>query len=238
LAQRNPTLRRTGLIFFSFAIVLGIMIILMRAVPDLEASMYGFIQYNYPRLSSLTCPMLMTTFDTAPVTVKLTNPLDRTLSWYVDAQFSPNIVLSDTSQRFDLQPGESKVLSWEVDQKNIDLGNFIFARAFATSSSTLPMREATCGTFVLDLPFKDGPVIFYAILLLCMVGVPLGLVLWSRHASKTDPGAGSQTWWMRFIILVVAIGIIAALFNVWFLALLMVFLSLLSTAVFLIPRKV
>jgi hypothetical protein len=42
---------------------------------------------------------------------------------------------------------------------------------------------------------------------------------------------------MRFLALVVVLGITAAIFNVWFLALLMVFLTLLATAVYLVPRK-
>jgi hypothetical protein len=238
LAQRNPTLRRVGFIIFSISIILAVFLILVRAVPDLEASMYGFIQYNYPKLSSLRCPMLMTTLDREPVTVRLKNPLDRSLSWYVDTQFSPNIVTTDTSERFDLPPGGSKVLSWEVDQSNIDLGNFILARTFASSSSDLPMREATCGTLVLNLPFKGGPVIFYAILVLCVIAAALGLFLWSRNYNVTDPGAVSQTWWMRFMAIVLAVGIITAMLNNWFLALVMVFLALLATGVFLIPRKV
>ncbi len=238
MAQRNPTLRHVGMFAFSIYIILGVILILVRAVPDLEATMYGFIKYNYPRLTSLTCPVLMTSRDQEPVTVKLRNPLDRSLSWYVDAQFSTNIIISDTSERFDLQPGESRVLSWDVDQNNLDLGYFIFARAFASSSSSLPMREATCGTLVLDLPIKGGPVIYFTILILSVIGAAVGLLLWSRNFDLTDPGAVSQTWWMRFITLVVAIGIIAGILNIWFLALLMVFLVLLTTGVFLIPRKV
>ena len=238
MAQRNPTLRRMGVITFSISIIFGVILILVRAVPDLEATMYGFIKYNYPRLTSLTCPVLMTSQDQEPVSVKLRNPLDRSLSWYVDAQFSPNIIISDTSERFDLQPGESRVLSWDVDQKNVDLGYFIFARAFASSSSSMPMREATCGTLVLDLPIKGGPAIFFTVLILSAIGAAVGLLLWSRNYDVTDPGAVSQTWWMRFITLVVAIGIITAIFNIWFVALLMVFLVLLTTGVFLIPRKV
>ncbi len=238
MAQRNPTLRRVGIIVFSISIFFGVILILVRAIPDLEATMYGFIKFNYPRLSSLRCPMLMTTLDRAFVSVKLNNPLDRTLSWSVNAQFSPNIVLSDTSQSFDLQPGESKEISWNVDQTNIDLGNFIFARAFASSTSSLPMREATCGTLVLNLPFKGGTTLFYIFLVLSISGAAVGLFLWSRYADVSDPGTGSQAWWMRFITLVVVIGIIAGILGSWFLALLMVFLALLATGAFMIPRKV
>jgi hypothetical protein len=53
----------------------------------------------------------------------------------------------------------------------------------------------------------------------------------------SDSGTVSQTWWMRFITLVVAIGIVAAILNAWFLALLMIFLALLTTGVVLIPHK-
>jgi hypothetical protein len=238
VAQRNPTVRRVGSIIFSFAILLGVILTLVRAVPDLEATMYGFIKYKYPRLTSLTCPVLMTSLDSETVTAKLHNPLDRALSWNVDAQFSSNFEITDTSQRFELQPGESRLLSWNVGQENVDLGYFIFARAFASSSSTLPMRESTCGTLVLNIPFKGGPIIFYAVLFLSLLGATLGLIMWSRHADMSDSGAVSQTWWMRFIALVVAIGVIGGIFNFWFMALLMVFLALLATGVFFIPRKV
>jgi hypothetical protein len=238
LAQRNPTLRRVGIIIFSIAILLGITLILVRVIPDLEASMYGFFRANYPSLSSLNCPVLMTRLDHEPVTVKLSNPLDRQLTWNVKAQFSPNVVITETSERFNLPPGGTKVVSWDVDQNNIDLGNFILVYAFASSSSSLPMREATCGTLVLNLPFKGGPVIFYTVLILSVIGIALGLLLWSHYSDKIDPGSVSQSWWMRLTTLVVVIGIIAALLNMWFLALLMVLLALLSTSVFLAPRTV
>ncbi len=237
MARRNPTLRRIGFIIFLIAIVLGFILILVRAEPDLESTLYGFIKFNYPRLTSLTCPVLMTTLDRELVTVKLHNPLDRVLTWHVQAQFSPNIVLTETSERVDLQPGESRLLSWEVGQENVDLGYFIFARVFASSSSTLPMRESTCGTLVLDLQFNGGPTIFYAVLILSAFGLALGLILWFRFADPSDSGIMSHTWWMRFIALVIVIGVIAAIFNSWFFALLMAFLALLLMGVILMPRK-
>jgi hypothetical protein len=237
LAQRKQTLRRVGLITFCTSILFGIILILLRAEPDLEATMYGFAKYNYPSLKSLSCPVLMTSLDSEPVIVKLRNPLDQPLSWNVDAQFSSNSMITDTSEHINLKPGESRVLSWDVGQENVDLGYFIFTRVFASSSSSLPMRESTCGTLVLNLPFKGGPTIFYAILLLSVFGAVIGWILWLRYAEMSDSGTVSQTWWMRFITLVVAIGIVAAILNAWFLALLMIFLALLTTGVVLIPRK-
>ncbi len=100
------------------------------------------------------------------------------------------------------------------------------------------MREATCGTYVLSLPIKGGPVIFYIAMGLTVIGVGVGLWLLARHTEMSDPNVVSGLWWMRVITLFVAIGLVAGMFNAWFLALLMIFLIVLATAVFLVPNKV
>jgi hypothetical protein len=236
--HRNLSLRRVGFISFSIAIFLGVLLILARAMPDLESTMYGFIKYGYPRLTSLSCPVLMTLQDREPVTVRLRNPLDKNLSYYVNAQFSSGVMISTIDQRVELQPGETKTLSWEVGKENIDLGNFIFARVFTSAASSLGMRESTCGTFVVKLPVRGGPVIFYAISFLAVLGAAVGLLLWFRHSEMSQPDVISQSLWMRFIAMVVAVGIMAGILNLWFFAILTVLLALLTTSVFLIPRKI
>ncbi|NJD58889.1 MAG: hypothetical protein FIA98_05765, partial [Anaerolineae bacterium] len=160
MAQRNPSLRKVGFIIFSVAIVMAALLILVKAVPDLESTLYGFIKFNYPRLYSLSCPVLMTPLDQLPVTIRLHNSLDRNLKWFVEAQFSAPGLMDTYDQTLELQPGETRKLSWQVCKQNIDLGNFIFARVFTSATTASGMQEATCGTFVLKLPFSGGPVIY------------------------------------------------------------------------------
>jgi hypothetical protein len=238
VAQLNPTLRKTGLIMFSIASLLAILLILARAIPDLESTMYGFIKYDYPRLTSLACPVLMTTQDSLPVTIRLHNSLDRNLKWFVEAQFSAPYMIETNDQTLELQPGESRKLSWEVDNQNVDLGFFIFARVFSSAATTAGMREATCGTLVLNLPFGGGPVIFYGLLVISVILAGVGFLLWKRNALMSDDGVTSRFWWMRFMSIVLVVGLVTALINSWFAALVMVMLAILCTAVYMIPRKV
>jgi hypothetical protein len=227
-----------GFIIFTVAIVMAVLLILARAIPSLESTLYGFIKYNYPRLYSLSCPVLMTPLDQQPVTIRLHNSLDRNLKWFVEAQFSTPALMDTSDQTLELQPGETRKLVWQVDKHNIDLGNFIFARVFTSAATASGMQEATCGIFVLNLPFSGGPVIYYATLALTVVAAGLGFLLWKRNTELSDPGASSLLWWMSFMCLVIAIGLICALLGFWFVALVMVLLTLLTTGVYLIPRKV
>jgi hypothetical protein len=237
LTQQNPILRRVGIISFSIAIFLGILVILVRAVPDMESTMYGFIKYGYPRLSTLSCPVLMTTVDRLPITMRFHNSLDKPLGIYVNAQLSTFVMIVNSEERVYLQPGETRSFSWEVGKENIDLHNFIFARVFTSAATASGMREATCGTLVLNLPFNGGPVIFYASLVLAALAGGVGLWLWPRNSDMSDSAVVSQGWWMRFVAFVIAVGVVAVILNWWFLGILTLVLTMLSLSVFLIPRK-
>ncbi len=237
MAQRNPNLRRTGSILFSVAILFGVLLTIVKAEPDFEATMYGFTIFHYPRLTSFHCPVLMTSQDRQNVTARLSNRLDRPISWYVNSQFSSESAIISTDERIDLQPGERKEVVWEVGNENVVLGYYIFAYTLASSVSTPPRLESTCGTLVLKLPFKGGPIIFYDSLILAIMGAAIGWILWSRHADMGDAKIVSQTLWMRFMTVLVTVCVILSLFISWFLALLLVFVAFLASIVYLTQNK-
>jgi len=238
MVQQKPILRKLGLIFFSIAILLGILLNLVTAWPDMEARLYGFVKYTTNSLSSLSCPVLMTTLDREPVTIRLHNSLDKPIIWPVRAEFSAPLEIITVDEKVELQPGETKTISWVVGKENIDLSMFIFARVFAFPASSKAMAESTCGTFILPLPIKGGPFIFYLSLFLTALGIGVGLWLWQRHSDMSDSAVFAQLSRMRFITLVIAVGIIASILSWWPLAILTLALTLVTLSVFLIPRKV
>lgn len=199
--------------------------------------LYGFIKYNYPPIPSLSCPLLMTRADREPVTIRLNNPLDKPVTWTIRYQFSTNLLMETQNERVELQPGETRILSRVVGEENIDLNNYIFARIFTSSSSSLKMRESTCGTLVLNLPFKGGPVIYYTSLIFTIICAAVGLLLWFRYRDKSDPVVASQSTWMLFTTVIIAVGLIASYFDWWFLGILILALAFLSLGVFIISRK-
>ncbi len=234
----NPALRRVGFIFFWIYIILGILLNLARSWPDLESTMYGFIKFGYPRLSTLSCPVLMTTLDRLPVTIRLHNSLNRPLSLYIDAQFSSFVLITNSEQSIVLQPGENRSFAWEVGKENIDLHSFIFGRVFTSASTSAGMREATCGTLVLNLPIKGGPMLFYACLVLTIIAGLCALWLMSRYNDKADPAAVSQGWWMFFLALVVAVGVVSGLVKFWFLGVITLILIMLTLSLGLMSHKI
>lgn len=237
MAQRNPTLRRVGLIVFSIAILLGLLLTLLRAVPDFEASQYIFYNYGYPKLVSLRCPVLMTVRDLENVTIQLHNTLNRDLRYYIEAQFSAPLLMNPSVQHPELAPGEIRKLTWPVSEQNIDLGNFIFARVYTSASIPNGRHESTCGTVVLSLPFKGGPELYYALLFLTVLALGIGLWLWFRYRNLANAAMRSRSAWMIFISVVIVVGLVLSVFNIWLVAILMVFLALLGIVVYVLPQS-
>lgn len=235
--KQNPVLRRLGFVSFTIAFILGILLIVARAWPDQESTLYGFIKYGYPRLTSLSCPVLMTVFDREPVTIRMHNSLARPLNLYVNAQLSSPVTFVNSEDQVVLQPGETRTFSWDVGKENIDLHNFIFARVYTSAATSSGMKESTCGTLVLNLPFKGGRVIYYVSLVITALTGGIGFWLWPHHSDWSDSAVVSQGWWMRFVAIVITGGVVASILNLWFLAILALILTILSLGVFLIPRN-
>jgi hypothetical protein len=238
MTDRKSALRYLGLIIFIFGIILGVLLCLARAIPDLEATMYGFTKYGYPKLTSLRCPLLMTISDRQNVTIKLANNLDRSLNYYVVAQFSSPILINSVSGKVELQPGETKVLSWEVGNENVSLGNFIFARVYTTASAAHGMKEALCGTFVINYPLTGGPTIYYIAIIVMVLCLALGIWLWRRYTLLSESNLVAQYTWMRFNGILVVLSVAVGFMDWWFFAILSVIGTILTSIVFLIPRKI
>lgn len=234
MVQRKPVLHTIGAIFFSIGILLGVLLDAARSWPDMEAFLYGFAKDSYPRLRSLHCPVLMTTLDRLPVTVRLTNPLKQDLTWFVSAQFSTPVLMDTVEQKVVVPPGEVKVISWDVDKNNIDLHNLILAYAFASPFAGLRMTEGTCGTLVLNIPIQGGPTIFYTTLAVCVLSAVVGFWSWRRYADMSEPAVVSQSWWMLALALLIAAGVVTSLLGWWFLGILAIVLTVLTLIVYLV----
>jgi hypothetical protein len=228
----SPTSRRLGLVIFILAICLGVLLTVASVWPDLEAFFYGFERLADQPLVTLTCPVLMTTHDRAAVAVRLHNPEKRVIKQRLLVQLS-GLFITTQEQEVELQPGEWRTVSWEVGPENIDLERFIFARVFAYPAASLRMSEANCGVLVLDLPFAGGPQFFFGLLALAVLGAGLGLWLWTRGRAG-DFSVHASGGRMRFIAIVVAVGLLAGALGVWGLGLLALVVAALTLVVFLV----
>lgn len=218
---------------FSFTIYLvgiiaGLALTLIATWGDLEAAFYGFDRTGGLRLSSLSCPILMSNTETSSFSIKIKNSADRTLSPSVKVDVSSLIAPISNYESILLEVGETKKLSWEIGPENIDLNRFIFARAWVYASYPLRDREATCGVLVLPLPVS-GNIVTWILTLLSLLGMGIGLYMQKQAEGQNGSGMHAQ----RFVLLagIVLIGLISAYLGNWLLGVLTVALASLVSVI-------
>ena len=116
----------------------------------------------------------MTSTETGTISLKVTNPTDNLLRPSIKVEISTPSLAEESLKNMELAPGESKLLTWSVGPKNIDLGNFIFAKAMVYSIYPLPSQEVTCGIFIVNLP-GSGRVILSLLVAVGLLGMGWGL---------------------------------------------------------------
>lgn len=162
----NPkTSSNRFLVIYVLGALLGLTVAIMATWSDLEAAFYGFDRRASTPLQNLHCPILLNRKETGVVSVNISNTTDRKLSPAVRAEFSSRLTAISTLDSVELAPGESKSLEWTIGPENIDLKRFIFSKVLVFASYPLPDREATCGTFVVDLPIPGGVLLFLMVTL-------------------------------------------------------------------------
>ena len=218
---------------FLIAYVLGALLIVTVAVlatwSDLEAAFYGFARRGSNPLQSLRCPIFLNRNETGVVSVKISNTTDRKLSPSVRAEFSTRIAPILTLDSVQLGAGESKTVEWTVGPDNIDLKRFIFANVYIFAAYPLPDQEATCGTFIVDLPLP-GSVFLTLIVVLGLVGMGSGLFVLNRSRMESQRLERASRP-VTFITVVIVIAMLVSLAGWWVQAILLLAVTLITVFV-------
>lgn len=214
---------------FGLGIFLGFLLAGGMVWARLEADFYGFPDYSQRPLPGFTCPRLMTRWEQAEVRLTLRNPGQTPLKQLVAVSLSSPRLLVSEERLVTLAPGEERTLSWPVSAENIDLGRFIFARAYRYPTYLAPMAEATCGILVLNLPF-GGRLLFWGWLTavaLCL----LPRLFWMEAEMSTR-----QLLAYRFLAATTVLAICAGYLGSWPLGVFLLVVLLVLMAVVLAQR--
>ncbi len=84
------------------------------------------------------------------------------------------------------------------------------------------------------MPIKGGPTIYYSGLGLSVLFVIAGFFFWLRYADLGEPSVIAQSWWMRFLALVIAIGVVTSILGWWFIGIVALVLTMLTLVVYLV----
>lgn len=177
MKTRKKTSYILGIVLYVIGLVLGLFIAGTSVMADIEAEFYGFDNLSNGRFSTLRCPVVLNRNETGTVRMTLTNSLDRPINPNIRTDISTPALVESSRVKPSLEPGQSQTLEWQVDKDNIDLGNFIFVKIYISPEYPLPLREATCGIFVFNLPFLKGSQWLGLGVIVSIVSLGIGLTL-------------------------------------------------------------
>lgn len=179
--RRRSTARILGLILLYLGILLGAVYAAVAAWGDWEALQFGTMVAfrSEDTLSTLRCPVLMTTGESAPISVLVKNPLQREITRTVRVYISAGDILAkrEFMERVRLGPGESRRLSWEIFPQDRVFDRFVLVRVYLARGFFLPSADASCGVMVVNLPSWRGNVIVFSVLAISLLGMGSGVFL-------------------------------------------------------------
>ncbi|MCX6034881.1 MAG: hypothetical protein NTV38_07890 [Chloroflexi bacterium] len=213
---RKKLFRTLSTIFFSVGVLLGMVMFIFMNWAYFEAIYYfGYNAHPEKTLTTLRCPLLMTTADQGAVTLSLTNSTDRDLPFLVSTEFSYFDAATLDRTTYPFKAGETRTLSWPVASDNIAFGHLILARVYVYSAYTLPSLGSTCGTGVVDLHRITGIELFILVLAASLVGMAVGWGFWFAANRPLQADGIISRRAMSFFTALVVIGLVAGLIGWW-----------------------
>jgi hypothetical protein len=214
---------------FFIGALLGLTLTALATWGDLEAADYGFDRHGDGRLSTLNCPILMTTNETNTFSVKVTNSTQGKLSPSIKTDISLHLALPITSHTsIELAPGETKRVEWKIGPENIEFKRFIFISAWVYGFHPMPSRENTCGVFIVNLP-SNGTVITWTMAVLSMLGVGIGLYGLRQPHGPMQSGMDLSRFTLLFFLVIA--GLVTSFMGLWVLGIIVIVVSLLLSLV-------
>jgi hypothetical protein len=222
--------RAIGILLFFGGILLSVFLTTASTWADLESAFYGFDNLGYANLTSLQCPILLTTSETGEISASVKNPLenDHEVTLRMDAS---GPMLHTEHQRVNIPAGQTHTARWTVSKENVSLGFFIFAKVYSSISYPLEPLEGSCGIIVMDVPVLPG----WAVLSLWLVG-SLGLIVAGHWAwEKADHQLGKHrtdtTQGIRFMAILVLLALLFSFLGWWGLSMVLLIVSFLLTGI-------
>jgi hypothetical protein len=229
---KKKGLRTLGIILFAAGILGGMVLFIFMNWAYFEA--YFYFGYSAPAdkpLTTLRCPLLMTTSDTGQVTIRLTNNTSMDLEPSISTDISNANVSRTIKFNYPIAAGKTRKESWAVTSNDMVFGHLILARVYVFSTYTMPSRANTCGTVMVNLPWISGTLLFILALVFILACLAAGWYLWLGNSRPFQSGEMTATRAMALFTVAVVLGLTAGIAGWWLLGLICAVICLLLTLV-------
>jgi hypothetical protein len=219
---KKKLFRTLGAILFLVGALVGMVMFVLMNWANFEA--YFYFGYSAPAdkaLTSMRCPLLMTTSETGEVAIHLTNDSELDLAPLIQTEISYFGAATSERLNYPLAAGET------VTSENMVFGHLVLARIFVYRAFTLSSYTKTCGTVMVNLPGLTGIQLFIILLVFILVSMTAGWMLWLAGSRPLQTEAIIATRAMSIFTVIVLLGILVGCFGWWVVGLICTFASVL-----------
>jgi len=216
----QQTKANLGLGFYAAGIALGLVLALFLTWADFEAAFFDSALKADQKMKSFSCPLAITSNETAQITAKISNPSERPLKTVLRlAQTEGSvIVIKRFEERLEFTPGQTLQFSWPVQASDAAWGRFVMARVYSLASSPLPSMTSYCGILLINFPFLTGHQVIALLIVLALGLVTIGGRTWAANTSQTALVAEKNSRLMLAYVIVVAIAVTLSILTGWAIA--------------------
>jgi hypothetical protein len=233
--QKRTLYRRIGLLLFSIGILIGIAIYGGAVWADLEAFLFDSSLDADSSLSSLSCPVFMTTKETGIISAKISNDTDKPVERILRAHIAEGYVtlMREINSKLPIEPKSTAPIEWEIYPDDAVYGDrLILFRVYVFPNYPIPTSGAACGVLLFSSEIVSGAQLLWIMLTLSIVLVFGGRWLWHQGTQpitqlRMRNVASAMNWLSGFVLA----GIIFSLLGLWGVSGLLLIVALLMIGV-------
>jgi hypothetical protein len=209
-----------GLGFYTAGIALGLVLALFLTWADFEAAFFDSALKADQEMRNFSCPLAITSHETAQITAKISNPSERPLKTVLRlAQTEGSVIaIKRLEERLEFSPGQTLQFSWPVQASDAAWGRFVMARVYSLASSPLPSMANYCGILLINFPFLTGHQFIALLVVLALALVTIGGRMWAANTPQTSLVAEKNSRLMLAYVILVAITLILSILTGWAIA--------------------
>jgi hypothetical protein len=222
-----------GTLLFIWGILLGLMLLILMVWEDIEAFMFSSNLKADKSLSSLQCPVFMSSKEVGVVKATLENPTEKDWNRFTYVHISDGIInlRRETKLNIIIPAGEQTTVSWELFPENRVYSRFIFFSIYITSLYPYPSLGGSCGVILFDLWDLTGNQILILIVSASLITLTLGYLLWKLSTDSTNDKTWRTFRSMIVLAIIITIGLVIAYLRVWVIGLIFLIVAVLLTGI-------
>ena len=217
MKRRQKILSITGILIFLIGIFMGLVLSGWYVWGEAEAALM-VSRTGDVTITSLRCPLMLGSTETGLVSAYFNDPTSAVIRPTVQAQISHGTLPRLEKTILTLAPGEMKQLQWQIGPEDRIFRWLILVNVYETSQPDFLSQQGSCGILFSSIPGVSGKVLSILISVMSLLGMIIGLALWTSANTPLRDLVQNATNAMSVLAVIVVLSMLLILPRWWVLS--------------------